>query len=170
MIKTSSDLYDSYTAVLDLTLDNHHKSSIINPESIIKHSTSCIILLVIIYIYIRICQEVISLDGYDLEEDCGKMSEWTFVTNHALTLASIAKSPDKTAREIGDDVGVTERTAHKLIMDLEEDGYITKTKVGIRNTYRIHPELPIKSANSAVGELLELLGWKRRKKPETEKK
>ncbi|HUU65267.1 MAG TPA: transcriptional regulator [Dehalococcoidales bacterium] len=95
------------------------------------------------------------------------MSEWTFVTNHALALASIAKNLAKTAREIGDDVGVTERTAHKIIMDLEKGGYITKTKVGIKNTYRIHPELPIKTADRAVGELLELLGWKRKKKQET---
>ena len=92
------------------------------------------------------------------------MSEWTFVTHHALVLASIAKNPDRTAREIGDDVGVTERTAHKIILDLEKDGYLTKTKVGIQNTYRIHPEIPIKAADSAVGELLKLLGWKARKK------
>jgi len=95
------------------------------------------------------------------------MREWTFVTNHALVLASIAKNPDRTARRIGDDVGVTERTAHKIIMDLEKEGYITKTKVGIRNTYRIHPELPIKAADSAVGELLKLLGWKRSKRQKT---
>ena len=92
------------------------------------------------------------------------MAEWTFVTNHALVLASIAKQRDQTAREIGDDVGVTERTAHKIIMDLEEDGYITKTKVGVRNKYSVNPRLPIKTADGAVGELLELLGWKRRKK------
>jgi len=91
------------------------------------------------------------------------MGEWTFITNHAAVLATIAKNPDKTAREIGDDVGVTERTAHKIITDLEKEGYITKTKVGIKNTYRIHPEIPIKRADSAVGELLELLGWKPRK-------
>jgi len=89
------------------------------------------------------------------------MSNWTFVTNHALVLASIAKKRDQTAREIGDNVGITERTAHKIILDLEDDGYITKTKVGVRNRYRIHPKLPIKSADGAVGELLELLGWKR---------
>ena len=92
------------------------------------------------------------------------MSEWTFVTNHALVLASIAKNPNKTAREIGDDIGVTERTAHKIVLDLEKDGYLTKTKVGIQNTYRIHPEIPIKTADSAVGELLKLLGWKAKKK------
>ena len=91
------------------------------------------------------------------------MGEWTFVTKYALVLAAIAKNPDKTAREIGDDAGVTERTAHKIIMDLEKDGYLTKTKVGIKNTYRVHPELPIKAADAAVGKLLKSLGWKRRK-------
>ena len=92
------------------------------------------------------------------------MTEWTFITNHGLVLASIAKGPEKTAREIGDDVGVTERTAHKIIMDLEKEGYITKTKVGTRNTYRIHPSVPIKTGDAAVGELLMVLGWKRRKR------
>ncbi len=92
------------------------------------------------------------------------MKEWTFVTNHALVLAAIAKGQEKTAREIGDDVGVTERTAHKIILDLERDGYITKTRVGVKNAYRVHRELSIKTADSAVGELLELLGRKRRKK------
>jgi len=90
------------------------------------------------------------------------MSEWKFITNHGLVLASIAKKRDKIAREIGDEVGVTERTAHKIIIDLEKDGYITKTKVGNKNTYRIRPEVPIKTVDTEVGELLELLGWKRR--------
>jgi DNA-binding Lrp family transcriptional regulator len=90
------------------------------------------------------------------------MGEWTFVTNHALVLASIAKNPDMTAREISDDIGITERTTHKIITDLDKDGYITRSRVGVKNTYRLHPEVPIKTANSAVGELLELLGWKSR--------
>ena len=100
------------------------------------------------------------------------MSEWTFITNHGLVLASIAKQPEETAREIGDDVGITERTAHKIIMDLEKDGYITKTRVGVKNSYRLHPEIPIKTADRAVGELLELLGWqrKRRQKANTTQK
>jgi len=95
------------------------------------------------------------------------MAEWTFITTHGLVLLSIAKSRGKTAREIGDEVGVTERTAHKIILDLEEDGYIIKTKVGNRNNYRIRPEVPIKTADAAVGELLELLGWKRRRRKKT---
>ena len=98
------------------------------------------------------------------------MSVWKFITNHGLVLASIAKGRGKTAREIGDEVGVTERTAHKLIMDLERDGYITKAKVGTRNRYRIHLGLPIKTTDSAVGELLELLGWKGGQRQEAKRK
>lgn len=92
------------------------------------------------------------------------MADWAFLTHHALVLASIAKKRDQTAREIGDEVGVTERTAHKIILDLENDGYISKTRVGVKNRYRLHPSLPIKSADIPVGELLELMGWKRRKR------
>jgi DNA-binding Lrp family transcriptional regulator len=96
------------------------------------------------------------------------MGDWTFITNHGLVLASIAKNPEKTAREIGDDVGVTERTAHKIINDLEEDGYITKKRVGTRNTYSVHPGVPLKRGEAAVGELLMMLGWKHRKWYRTE--
>jgi DNA-binding Lrp family transcriptional regulator len=93
------------------------------------------------------------------------MAEWGFITNHGLVLTTIAKKPHSTAREIGDAVGIRERTAHKIIMDLEEGGYITKTKVGRRNTYQIHPHVPIKDeiTDAAVGELLVMLGWTRRK-------
>ena len=92
------------------------------------------------------------------------MTEWSFITNHGLVLAAIARHPRSTARELGDDVGITERTAHKIIMDLEEAGYITKTKVGRKNKYTIHPGMPLaeEATDAAVGELLVMLGWKRR--------
>jgi DNA-binding transcriptional ArsR family regulator len=91
------------------------------------------------------------------------MADWSFITNHGLVLAAIARRPRSTAREIGDSVGITERAAHKIIRDLEEGGYITKSRVGRRNQYRIHPRVPIKDepSDSAVGELLAMLGWKR---------
>ena len=94
------------------------------------------------------------------------MADWSFITNHGLVLASIAKHPRSTAREIGDKVGVTERTAHKIIIDLETAGYITKTRVGRRNKYTIHSDMPLseESSEAAVGELLVMLGWKRRRR------
>ncbi len=98
------------------------------------------------------------------------MGDWTFITNHGLVLATIAKHPNLTAREIGDNIGVTERTAHRIIMDLETEGYITKIKVGRQNKYKIHSNMPMKEemGDAAVGELLVMLGWKSKKrKPKT---
>ena len=94
------------------------------------------------------------------------MAEWSFITNHGLVLAAVAKHPRSTARDIGDMVGVTERTAHKIIMDLEEAGYITKTRVGRKNKYTIHSDMPLseEASDAAVGELLVMLGWKRRRR------
>jgi len=84
-----------------------------------------------------------------------------FITNHGQILAAIAKSPRTTAREIGDAVGITERSAHNIINDLEDAGYVTKNKVGRKNHYRIHPDVPLKDelSDSAVGDLLVMLGW-----------
>ena len=95
------------------------------------------------------------------------MSDWTFITNHGLILATIAKHPNLTAREIGDTVGVTERSAHRIIVELEESGYISKMRVGRQNKYKIHPDMPLKNeiSDTEVGELLVMLGWKRRKRP-----
>ena len=95
------------------------------------------------------------------------MSGWSFITNHGLVLAVIARHPSRTAREIGDAVGITERAAHTLINDLERAGYITKVKAGRRNEYIIHPDMPLGgkvSGDAAVRELLMMLGWKPRKR------
>ena len=92
-----------------------------------------------------------------------KMPEWSFITNHALVLATLARYPHRTAREIGDAVGITERATHKIINDLEAAGYVTKVKVGRRNEYLIHPDAPLRGkirGDVAVRELLVMLGWK----------
>jgi predicted transcriptional regulator len=93
------------------------------------------------------------------------MSEWGFITNHRLVLAAIAKHPRSTAREVGDDVGITERAAHKIIKDLDAEGYNDKAKVGRRNAYQIYADLLLKDnvSDTAIGELLIVLGAKRKK-------
>jgi len=92
------------------------------------------------------------------------MSEFPLITNHGLVLLAIAKRPHSTARDIGDAVGITERATHRIINDLEAAGYMAKIRIGRRNKYRIHPEMPLKGkARSTVGELLTLLGWKPRR-------
>ena len=92
------------------------------------------------------------------------MAEWSFITNHGLVLAAIAKRQGVTAREIGDVVGIKERAAHRIINNLEEAGYVTKTRNGRTNSYGVHPDVPLKDdvSDAAVGELLIVMGWRRR--------
>ena len=93
------------------------------------------------------------------------MADWTFLTNHGLVMAAVARHPRSTAREIGDTVGITERATHKFIKDLEEAGYLTKHRVGRKNHYRIHADVPLKDevTDAAVGEFLVMVGAKRRR-------
>ena len=93
------------------------------------------------------------------------MAEWSLITSHGLVLAAISRNSQKTARQIGDDVGITERRAHKIIVDLDEAGYIKRTKIGNRNVYTINPDLPLVSrlSDASVGDLLALFGWQHRK-------
>lgn len=88
------------------------------------------------------------------------MREWSLITSHGLVLATISRDSHKTAREIGNDVGITERTAHKIIVELEKAGYIKRIKVGTRNTYTINSDVPLESrlSDASVGDLLTLFG------------
>ena len=71
-------------------------------------------------------------------------SRWTFITNHGLVLAYIFHNPSHTAREIANHVGVTERTTHKIITDLEDEGFIKRRRSGRRNLYSVDPGLPLR--------------------------
>jgi len=94
------------------------------------------------------------------------MGEWTLITRHGLVLSYIARHPRSTTRDIALVLGSTERTVHKIIADLEAAGYLKRRKVGRSNTYRIDPDLPLRHETArdvVVGDLLEILGWKRRR-------
>ena len=92
------------------------------------------------------------------------MAKWTFITNHGLVLGYISRNPWSTARVIAQAVGITERTTHKIIAELEEAGYISRKRVGRQNEYDIDANLPLHHPSHGevvVGELLQLLAWKR---------
>ena len=85
---------------------------------------------------------------------------WRFVTNHADVLAAIAIDPTIRLRDIAANVGITERTAAQIVNDLEEAGYLTKTRDGRRNNYEVHEELPLRHPqhrHRTVGELIRFL-------------
>jgi DNA-binding MarR family transcriptional regulator len=73
-----------------------------------------------------------------------KDHQWRFVTNHAHVLEFIATDPSARLRDIAATIGITERTAAQIVGDLEQAGYLTKTRDGRRNTYEVHDELPLR--------------------------
>ena len=93
------------------------------------------------------------------------MSEWTFITNHGLVLTYIAKHPQSTARDIATAIHITEWTVHRIITELEKNGYITRQRVGRRNVYNVNPYLHLRHEtvrDTLVGDLLKVLGWGQR--------
>ena len=95
------------------------------------------------------------------------MAGWNFLTNHGLVLTYFGGHPDSTGLEIAQAVGITERAARKIIMDLRVSGYIEREKIGRRNRYRIDTARPLwrrGDRDVTVGELLKLL-WQDREQP-----
>ncbi len=93
------------------------------------------------------------------------MPGWKFLTNHTLVLFLIAQQPRITAREISAAIGITEKATRNIIDDLENEGYLSKKKEGRRLNYTVAADLPLRAEtlqDRTIGELLRLLGWKRR--------
>ena len=86
--------------------------------------------------------------------------KWTFISNHGIVLSYIFHNPRSTAREIASHVGVTERTTHKIISDLANEGYLERQRSGRKNVYRVDSILPLShhtKQDVIVSELLEAL-------------
>ncbi|MGA5363521.1 helix-turn-helix transcriptional regulator [Streptomyces purpurascens] len=85
---------------------------------------------------------------------------WTFITSHARVLAAIADNPNVRVRDIAAHCRLTERAVARIIADLEQDGYLSHTRDGRTNTYRIEPDKVLRhpaEAGLAVASLLSLL-------------
>ena len=85
---------------------------------------------------------------------------WTFLTNHAHVLLCIAEDPDVRLRDVAARVGITERATQRIVAELEDAGYLSHEKVGRRNHYEVHTELPLRHPledHLAIGALLRVL-------------
>jgi DNA-binding MarR family transcriptional regulator len=88
------------------------------------------------------------------------MNTWTFLTNHAQVLICIAQHPQITTREIGTIVGITERSAMRILDDLEQEGYVQRHKEGRRNRYEVHTNIALRhpaQKGQSVHDLLHVL-------------
>jgi predicted transcriptional regulator len=94
------------------------------------------------------------------------MAGWTFLTNHAVVLSLIAKNPRITALELATAARITERAVRRIIADLADVGYISRTKEGRGLRYHINADMPLRDHSHrevGIAEFLKVLGWKRPK-------
>ena len=88
------------------------------------------------------------------------MPGWDFITNHGGVLVAVFRQPRITAREISRQLGITERTVLKIVSDLDEAGYITRSRQGRTNTYTVNQDRPLHGPilkDIDVGDLLNIL-------------
>jgi predicted DNA-binding transcriptional regulator YafY len=94
---------------------------------------------------------------------------WTFLSNHGHVLLCIAREPEIRLRDVAERVGITERAVQRIVVDLEDAGFLSHVKEGRRNRYEIHADRRLRHpvvAHQEVSVLLDLLGSGRPHEPE----
>lgn len=86
-------------------------------------------------------------------------SRWNFFTNHAHVLFYLQAHPDQPLRRVALSIGITERAVQRIVAELEEGGYLVRTKVGRQNQYEINGDAPLRHSQEAHRSVQELLDW-----------
>lgn len=87
-------------------------------------------------------------------------SGWTFLTNHSHVLLSLYRNPDITLREVAILVGITERMVQKIVSELVDAGYLSITRVGRRNSYKLNLTIKLRhplESHRSIGDVLRIL-------------
>jgi biotin operon repressor len=82
------------------------------------------------------------------------MSDWGFLTNHAYVLLSLSRAPDARMRDVAERIGITERAVQRIVAELEESGYLVRSREGRRNRYQVRSG---RGRNALDGEFANLL-------------
>ncbi len=65
---------------------------------------------------------------------------WGFFTNHTRVLLAVARDPDTRIRDVAAACRITDRTVQSILADLEQDGYVSRERVGRRTHYTLCPD------------------------------
>jgi len=88
----------------------------------------------------------------------GGRANWRFLTNHSAVLLRIANDPDIRLADVARDVGISQRATQMILRDLVAGGFVTRRRVGRRNTYQVHASRHLRPGGRLrVSDLLELL-------------
>ena len=67
-----------------------------------------------------------------------------FLTNHARVLLSLARHPEARMRDVAAWLGITERAVQRIVVDLQESGYLDVRREGRQNVYAVETRLPMR--------------------------
>jgi DNA-binding IclR family transcriptional regulator len=75
--------------------------------------------------------------------DLSTLRSWTFLTKHTDVLLALARDPSLRVPEIAAVAEVTERSAYRILADLERAGYVSRRREGRRSRYELRVDLPL---------------------------
>ena len=85
------------------------------------------------------------------------MGDWTFFSNYGHVLVCLARNREARLRDVALEVGITERAVQKIVRDLQDAGYLSVSKQGRCNRYRINRRKALRhnlESQCTVGKLL----------------
>lgn len=83
---------------------------------------------------------------------------WTFLTNHGHVLLAVAADPDARVNDIAAKVGITPRTTLQILKDLDDGGYVHRSRDGRRTRYAVEPHQHFRHPATASREVDGLIG------------
>jgi predicted transcriptional regulator len=89
-----------------------------------------------------------------------KIPEWTFFTNHTHILVFLALNGDATLREAALSVGITERSAQRIVQELEDCGVLKRKKIGRCNKYSLNRKASLRhplERHCTIGQILDVI-------------
>jgi hypothetical protein len=97
-------------------------------------------------------------EGVSITVD-GQRQQWTFL-NHTRLLHFIARNPTTRVQDVATACCITERTAQRVVADLEQAGYLNRERAGQRTQYTVNLNTPLRhpaETGPSVRDLLKLL-------------
>lgn len=85
---------------------------------------------------------------------------WTFLTHHGQALLCIAADPGVELAELGEQIGISEAEARRVVEELADAGYITRETDSRGSRYALDSQLPLPdpiARERSVGLLVDVL-------------
>jgi DNA-binding Lrp family transcriptional regulator len=85
-------------------------------------------------------------------------TQWTFITNHARVLMEIMRDEDTRIRSIALALGLTERAVQRIITELDDEGFLSRERVGRRTVYTVDRGRKMRAPQAQMTEVGEVFG------------